>query len=475
MNKKEMMRVNSRSTDVLRMDQLMHQDEWVADSERHRCHVCTRNFTKLRRKHHCRICGEVVCGNCLLKKYAELPVKGRTDVKVCMSCILSHANKQNGAPAVGGAPPVNMNRSDSIGTRPMSEQAMRYSGRDTASESSFKTAEYGNGGGRYSPQGSFEEPSRHFSRGDVSEFDYPLDFSWGYAWPKPPVLPYEDERLAVLRSFDILDTPAEDVFDIICDLASNALKCPIAVVSLIDEDRQWFKASVGLAQSEIPRNVSFCAHTIISKEPMVVLDTLLDKRFMKNPLVTGAASIRFYAGSPIVAPSGHILGTVFVFDNQPRHTCDVATLEKLSNVAMKNLEDRKNATAAPLPKAAAPMSATMAPPPPPPTVSVADVSDPGAMAVYAGADLNTQELVVQGAGPGDGQVVAGPKMETMLMDLLCRTTETQQQLATQQGAMFQTLGQHTAQIDKLADAVKRMEAKLDAREVQDNVLFINSH
>ncbi|KAH9127142.1 hypothetical protein LEN26_004767 [Aphanomyces euteiches] len=455
MMSKEMMRASSRSSEVLRMDQLMHQDDWVADSERHRCHVCTRNFTKLRRKHHCRICGEVVCSNCLLKKYAELPVKGRTDVKVCMSCILSHANKQN-----GGVPPVSMDRP--LGSmRPGSEHAMRYSNRDTNSDASTK--EYSNG--RFSPQGSFEDQPRHFSRGDISEFDYPLDFSWGYAWPKPPVLPYEDERLAVLRSFDILDSPAEDVFDIICDLASNALKCPIAVVSLIDEDRQWFKASVGLAQSEIPRNVSFCAHTIISKEPMVVLDTLQDKRFAKNPLVTGAAGIRFYAGSPIVAPTGHILGTVFVFDNQPRHTCDIATLEKLSNVAMKNLEDRKNATAAPLSKA------HTAPPPPPTAAPSASI-----VPAYANTDLNTQDLVVaQGSAPGDGQVVAGPKMETMLMDLLCRTTETQQQLATQQGAMFQTLGQHTAQIDKLADAVKRMEAKLDAREAQDNVLFINSH
>ncbi|RHY77539.1 hypothetical protein DYB30_004142 [Aphanomyces astaci] len=422
------------------MDQLMHQDDWVRDSERHRCH-----------------CGEVVCYNCLLKKYAELPVKGRTDVKVCMSCILIHATKQNGASAA--LPPQIVSSSTSV-IRPPSEQAMRYSSRDTVD--SRKHSEHTN---PYSPHESFVERSsgRHLSRGDASDtIDYPLDFSWGYAWPKPPVLPDELDRLAMLRSFDILDSPTEDVFDIICELASNALKCPIAVVSLIDEDRQWFKASVGLAQTEIPRNVSFCAHTIISKEPMVVLDALQDKRFMKNPLVTGAASIRFYAGSPICTPSGHVIGTVFVFDNQPRTSCDLATLEKLSNVAMKNLEDRNRARSSTMSikDGATETTAVVVAPPPPPN-----------------AQLDSQDLVVQAANNTfDGQVVAGPKMETMLMDLLCRTTETQQQLATQQGAMFQTLGQHTVQIDKLADAVKRMEAKLDAREEQeDSMVFINAH
>ncbi|OQS01460.1 hypothetical protein ACHHYP_00734 [Achlya hypogyna] len=442
MNKEEAMRVNSRSTDVLTMDQLKHQDEWVQDAERHRCHVCTRNFHNFRRKHHCRVCGEVVCANCLLKKVADLPVKGKTEVKVCMSCILNQAgNGGTGNPQQ--APPQRV--------APLEKPGSGYYGKAEASPSMAKMSD------RSTPPGSFVEQRAYGSGYEPgSEYNYPLDFSWGYPWPKPPVLKGEEERIAAVKSFDILDTPPEDVFDIICDLASNALKCPIAVVSLMDKDRQWFKASVGLAQTEIPRNVSFCAHTIISKEPMVVLDTLQDKRFAKNPLVTGAASIRFYAGSPIITPQGQILGTVFVFDNQPRHTCDLATLEKLSNVAMKNLEDRKNAVATPLPSGL---------PPAPPAAVVVSEADAAAI-VPAGFTkaAESQDLVVQNGG--DGQVVAGPKMETMLMDLLCRTTETQQQLATQQGAMFQTLGQHTAQIDKLADAVKRMEAKLDAREAE---------
>lgn len=423
--------------DVLTIDQLRHQDDWVLDTERYRCHVCTRNFTHFRRKHHCRKCGEVVCSNCTLKKEAELPVIGRSMVKVCMSCILSHAN----GPANPQAPSLAPTSTTSASSPPRGVDQ------------------------KWDPK-SFHSPTGN-SEGDLSqytrdfhqpEFDYPLDFNWDHPWPKPPIVSGEKERLDVLRSFDIMDTPTEDVFDIICDLASNALKTPIAAVSLLDEDREWFKASVGLAQNEVPRSVSFCAHAIMSKEPMVVLDTLLDKRFAKNPLVTGAAKIRFYAGAPIVTPTGQILGTVFVFDTQPRTTCDIATLEKLSNVAMKNLEDRKNAMSAPLEPG---MDA--------PVRSIPRTNEPlrgsvngiANQVVAAPVPPPSQDLVAANA-VGDGQVTAGPKMETMLMDLLCRTTETQQQLATQQGAMFHTLGQHTAEIDKLQVAMARMEAKLDS-------------
>lgn len=374
-----------------------------------------------------------MCGNCTLKKEAELPVIGRSLVRVCMSCILSHANQQ----ANPQAPPAATTVSTSSAPPP--------------EEQTWDAKNF------HSPTGNSEGDLTHFTKDfHQPEFDYPLDFNWDHPWPKPPNVSGESERLDVLRSFDIMDTPSEDVFDIICDLASNALKSPIAAVSLLDEDREWFKASVGLAQNEVPRSVSFCAHAIMSKEPMVVMDTLLDKRFAKNPLVTGAAKIRFYAGAPICTPSGHLLGTVFVFDTQPRNTCDIATLEKLSNVAMKNLEDRKNAVATPIESNGGSIT--------PPSAQAEPIRGSGigiANQVVAAQVVQSQDLVAANS-VGDGQVTAGPKMETMLMDLLCRTTETQQQLATQQGAMFHTLGQHTADIDRLAVAMARMEEKLDA-------------
>lgn len=376
-----------------------------------------------------------MCGNCTLKKQAELPVIGKSLVRVCMSCILSHANQT----ANPQAPPSNTISSSSAPPAEEHWDAKNFHSPTNVSEGELQQF-----------TSDFHQP----------EFEYPLDFDWDHPWPKPPIAPDETERLEVVRSFEIMDSPTEDVFDIICDLASNALKSPIAAVSLLDEDREWFKASVGLAQNEVPRSVSFCAHAIMSKEPMVVMDTLLDKRFAKNPLVTGAAKIRFYAGAPICTPSGHLLGTVFVFDTQPRTSCDIATLEKLSNVAMKNLEDRKNALSAPM------ENGKPEPPRPQPVRSAEPLRGSGigiANQVVAAPSVHAQSQdLVAANSVGDGQVTAGPKMETMLMDLLCRTTETQQQLATQQGAMFHTLGQHTADIDKLATAMARMEAKLDA-------------
>lgn len=448
----------SNNSDILTIDMLVHQDDWVSDSERYRCHVCTRNFTSFRRKHHCRKCGEVVCSNCTLSKEAELPVVGRSKIRVCMSCILSHANPEP-TPASTSAPPA-----------PNSPETVERN-RDWAAQH------------MHSPTGNSEGDISQFSRDFYQpDFEYPLDFNWDHPWPKPPVVPGENERLEALRHFEILDTPPEDVFDIICDLASNALKCPIAAVSLIDEDRQWFKASVGLAQNEIPRNVSFCAHTIMSKEPLVVMDTKLDRRFEKNPLVTGSANIRFYAGAPICTQAGYVLGTVFVFDTEARSTCDIATLEKLSNVAMKNLEDRKSALAgedsngqgAGASKPGVSTSAGERTAGGEARVNnskqVKNAANVNAAANEArdmvnrpiDAPSDTQDLIAQNSQAGEGQIARGPQMETMLMDLLCRTTETQQQLATQQGAMFHTLGQHTQDIDRLASAMARMEAKLDS-------------
>ncbi|OQR85205.1 hypothetical protein THRCLA_10740 [Thraustotheca clavata] len=165
--------------------------------------------------------------------------------------------------------------------------------------------------------------------------------SWRFPWVPPPILPNDDARVAELESYGILDTPNEHVYDVLVSMATKALRCPIGGVSLIDKHRQWCKASIGLAQTVIPRNVAFCAHTIASSKPLVVLDTQLDKRFYQNPLVTGPANIQFYAGAPIVNSNGIVLGTVFVYGHRPQSSCDVNVLKKLARMAMNHLDDRK--------------------------------------------------------------------------------------------------------------------------------------
>lgn len=133
-----------------------------------------------------------------------------------------------------------------------------------------------------------------------------------------PVPKNEAERLEALRLARILDTAAEKAFDDLVQLAAAVCETPIAVVSLVDASRQWFKAKVGLEQQETSRDIAFCAHAILGKDIMVVGDATKDPRFCGNPLVTGDPNIRFYAGAPIVLDGDAAIGTVCVIDRKPR-------------------------------------------------------------------------------------------------------------------------------------------------------------
>lgn len=148
----------------------------------------------------------------------------------------------------------------------------------------------------------------------------------------PPVPPNEVERLIDLRSLGILDTAAEERFDRVTRIAQRLFDVPIALVSLIDEDRQWFKSRVGLEVTETPRELAFCAHAIMGDEILHVGDATSDERFQDNPLVKDAPRIRFYAGAPIDSPSGNKLGTLCVIDRKPRQLSP-ADLETLGDLA----------------------------------------------------------------------------------------------------------------------------------------------
>jgi GAF domain-containing protein len=143
----------------------------------------------------------------------------------------------------------------------------------------------------------------------------------------------EAERLAALREYGILDTPPEAAFDRIAQLAADLFDVPIAAVSLIDTDRQWFKAMVGLDATQTPREQAFCAHTILSDEVMEVGDATLDFRFQENPLVTDDPSIRFYAGAPLRLRSGHRAGALCVIDRKPHAPLTDAQRRRLAVLA----------------------------------------------------------------------------------------------------------------------------------------------
>lgn len=136
--------------------------------------------------------------------------------------------------------------------------------------------------------------------------------------PSPSPDPAESTRLESLRSLHLLDTPPDTRFDAITTLATLLFDVPIAVVTLVDMDRQWFKSSHGLGVSETPRDIAFCAHTIRSDDVFLVGDATADARFAKNPLVVGHPHIRFYAGLPVHAPDGQPVGALAVIDRKPR-------------------------------------------------------------------------------------------------------------------------------------------------------------
>lgn len=164
---------------------------------------------------------------------------------------------------------------------------------------------------------------------------------------KRPGKPVDDEeRIEALRSLDILDTPAEERFDRLTRLARRLFDVPIALVSLIDHDRQWFKSAAGLEVRETDRDLAFCAHAIADDEIFIVSDARRDARFADNPLVAGPPHIGFYAGCPITDMGDHKMGTFCIIDRRPRELSDddIAALKDLAAIAERELAMVKLAT-----------------------------------------------------------------------------------------------------------------------------------
>lgn len=446
-------------------------------------------------------CGEVVCSNCTLHKNANLVTIGYTRVRVCISCVFSHAHTQkvrSFSPRDHPAAVFAMERSPTVtASSEATQQWLRshihspasksdepdYDTEDYTSGSSFEssnrsyaTAPHSQESARPRRRSHAAKPSHQQQEEDDNDNDYSF---WTHSWPKPPVPSHEAQRLRALHALQILDTEPEKPFDMICDLAKARLACPMAAVSFMDEHRQWFKASAGLSHKMIPRKIAFCAYTIVQKEPIVVLDTLADPRFDHNPLVLGAAEVRFYAAAPILDPStGHAIGSVFVLDTRPRESCDVSILERLAYAASENLpspglstdtapveddeEEEEESPEHDEPEAEEPKAMQIpAPPASAPTASSSSSSSTLTTARIPAPPASTSTLAPSLASLTK-KTASGESMELLLMRLLTQNTETQQQLAVQQISLSNTLGHHSTQIKQLMTNFARMEAKMEA-------------
>jgi len=162
-------------------------------------------------------------------------------------------------------------------------------------------------------------------------------------WVRPPEPNDEDRRLAATRSLGLWKTPPEERFDRVVRLAAAAFDVPIALIALMERDREWFKSCYGLEFREVLRDDSFCGHAIFERQPLVVSDALLDERFADNPYVTGFPGVRFYAGHPLILRNGCCVGTLCILDVRPRHfdNVGISLLRDLSQFAIAELERSK--------------------------------------------------------------------------------------------------------------------------------------
>jgi hypothetical protein len=162
-------------------------------------------------------------------------------------------------------------------------------------------------------------------------------------WVRAPKPTDEDRRLAATRALGLWDTPPEERFDRITRIAAAMFNAPIALIALMERDREWFKSCCGVEIREVARDDSFCSHAIFERRPLVVSNALMDERFADNPYVTGYPGVRFYAGHPLILSNGCCVGTLCILDTKPRHLDDagLSLLGDLAQFAVQELDQPK--------------------------------------------------------------------------------------------------------------------------------------
>ncbi|OQR87853.1 hypothetical protein ACHHYP_08010 [Achlya hypogyna] len=324
-NSDEQSVVSAASSFTTREITLMPQTQWTNPDPIKKCEVCAKSFSALRRKHHCRVCGGVVCGTC--GAYTNLLVGGgMVNVRVCGSC------------------------------------------RDSPRQAS-KTSSFASGTSSWVPTvSSSSSISACMDCDDVCApttiTTYPLDFHWDNAWPKAPVCAHEEERLAALAATRVVGATPEALFDHLCSMAATAAKCSVAVIGFVDAEAFRITNEFGLPTTlprTVPRDVAFASHAIMSTDPLICRDVGMDLRFCRNMTMRDQWGIAFYASCPLVLSSGAIVGVIEVYDDEARQRCACVgdRLDRIAKLIVKRLDEMAATPAAPVeaPEAEAPVAA----------------------------------------------------------------------------------------------------------------------
>ncbi|KAF1788974.1 GAF domain-like [Phytophthora cactorum] len=265
------------------------------------CHLCLKTFTNTRRKHHCRACGEIICRACSVYKSVDLQSVGLTTLRVCKAC---------------------MDGTSTTAADREKEEANLTAAAAGVDNSILRDA--------------VEEYALALPGAQVSTVPDLVGIAW-----LQQLATRDQESKAMVNALmerlrldsqqkDVGGTTEEqvDIYDTLCDLAAQTLACKYAVVSLVDENRQWFKSAVNVKESEVPRDFSFCEYPVRDQRPLVVMDTLRDPRFKMNPFVTGPLGVRFLAGAPLFTVATK---------------SQIATMQNLAHLAMVMVQERREA------------------------------------------------------------------------------------------------------------------------------------
>ncbi|KAF0720002.1 Aste57867_653 [Aphanomyces stellatus] len=415
--------------------EILDEGKWANPDLAKTCHCCEKGFNPLRRKHHCRLCGNVVCNSCGVHTTIG-HVNRSVNVRVCIRCRLRMKQSLESSRYAG-------NGSDLASQPRLSITSNATNWTSASDPSSLATTSGSTAASKCSVCFDCDNKCQPLGPNDVA---YVLDYSWGKSWPTPPRRADEATAVATLAQINVCGQP-DPWFDQLCDVLVSNTGCEKAVIGFMDASHFVLMgtAGIGALDKAISYDVAFAPHALLAPEPLVCADVSEDIRFSQNAFMRLQWQVGFYASFPLQVSTGHIIGAVEVYDSNARRQCHNVQihLDAVAQLVVQYLNDlleqsKKGAGLPPM----APVATAAAPTPPP----AASAATPAATAAPT-AGLSS--------------------MEGTLMQLLEKTTGTQSQLQQQQAQMVHAVGNHSQQINMLAEKLSRIEAAIDQKAKQE--------